>query len=278
VAGGWLDLPGLGQAVTGQPYGRALRMAILLVAALAAVSGCSQGSSVPVGAQPSPTPSVYPLGQPSVEAATSGDDSGRSVAQFVKQSNGTTLPDKKATPGNVYPDVRQADICDLHYVLGVRQPRFNDKVEAFANYGVSIHDRDFFQVDHLIPVSLGGTNAMTNLWPQPYAGSHGAAAKDLVERQLRGLVCSHKLSLKVAQQAIAKNWWTAYDRYMGLPIDPGSAGLEPWSPPPTAAAGGEVSNGAPCTTAGKVGYTDNKHIALTCTAGSDGQLHWAKRY
>jgi hypothetical protein len=256
----------------------AVRSAGFLVVAAAAISGCSHGPSVPAGAQRSPTPSIYPLQPPSVEAVPNADEAGRTVAQFVKQPNGVTLPDQKITTGDAYPDVTKADICELHYVLGVRQPRFNDKVEAFANYGVSIHDREFYQVDPLIPVSLGGTNAMKNLWPQAYAGTRGAGAKDKLERQLRGLVCSDKLSLKAAQKAIASNWWTAYGRYMGLPIDPGSAGLDPWTPPPTEAVVGKVINGAPCDKEGKVGYTDNKHVALTCTAGSDGQLRWSKRY
>ena len=273
-----MALPGIGQAVSTWPFTRsgAARTAGLLVAVAVATTGCSQGPATPVGAQPAAAPSVYPLDPPSVEASLDSVQGGRLVAKAVKEPNGVTLPDPKSTPGAAYADVTATEICDLHYVLGVRQPRFNDKVEAFANYGVSIHDREFFQVDHLIPISLGGSNDLKNLWPQPYAGSRGADAKDRLERQLRGLVCSHKLSLKAAQQAIAKNWWTAYERYMGLAIDPGSAGLDPWTPPSDVV--GEVSNGAPCRTEGKVGYTDNKHVRLTCTASSDGSLRWTKRY
>jgi hypothetical protein len=276
-----LDLPSLGQAVSRQRFAataalRSVGPVVAVVAVVAAIAGCSLGPSVPVGAQPSATPSIHLLAPPSVAAAPDGVEAARTVAQFVKKSNGVTLPDRRATPGAAYPDVTATDICDLHYVLGVRQPRFNDKVAAFANYGVSIHDREFYQVDHLIPISLGGSNAIQNLWPQPYAGSPNADTKDLLERQLRGLVCSHKLSLLAAQKAIVSNWWSAYNRYMGLAIDPGSAGLDPWTPPSQVV--GEVANGAPCAKEGKIGYTDNKHVRLTCTATSDGQLRWTKRY
>jgi len=149
-----------------------------------------------MGAQPPPS-SIYPIypsttqGNVSKAAAPSQSP----AASFARYADGIALPDVKYTPGASFGDVTVADICDLHYTLGVRQPRFNDKVTAFTNYGISIHDRDIYQVDHLIPVSLGGSNDETNLWPQPYDEEAGAEQKDLIERQLRGLVCSNKLSL-----------------------------------------------------------------------------------
>jgi len=234
---------------------------------------------VPVGAQRSPTPSIYPLA-PSQEAASNdrdNDSAARTAAQFVKLEKGVTLPDRSTTPGSVFPDVTKVDICDQRYVRGIKQPRFNDKVAAFANYGISIHDRQFFQVDHLIPLALGGTNAMSNLWPQQYAGSRGAAAKDQLEGQLRGLVCSGTLTLKAAQVAIADNWWAAYGRYMGQPINPGSAGYQPGTASAPVTSKGVLS-GLPCGKKGAVGYTD-KNVKLTCTVRtSDGSLHWAKRH
>jgi hypothetical protein len=245
-----------------------------------ALSGCSEGPALVAGAQPSTGPSVFPIlptdtPQPDI-VGDSPAGSGRTLARPEKLSSGAQLPDRDITPGSFFPDVTEADVCQLHYVKGIRQPRFNAKVEAFANYGVSIHDRDLFQVDSLVPVSLGGNNAIENLWPQPYDERVGAQAKDRLERQLRGLVCSDKLSLREAQKAIATNWWKAYDAYMGLAIDPGSAGPKPWTPPEL--KDGEVANGAPCERLGEVGYTDGKAIRLTCTANSLGQLRWAKRY
>jgi hypothetical protein len=39
--------------------------------------------------------------------------------------------------------------------------------------------------------------------------------KDSLEARLHALVCSGKLDLKTAQQAIATNWLAAYNRYVG---------------------------------------------------------------
>jgi hypothetical protein len=59
------------------------------------------------------------------------------------------------------------------------------------------------EVDHLISLELGGSNALANLWPQPYPD---ATAKDKVENALHWLVCHGRLDLRVAQRGIARNW------------------------------------------------------------------------
>jgi hypothetical protein len=253
------------------------RLAGAVFVACVVLSACGNaGDGTPVGAQPVAQPSVYvlppPTSDPSVETATTAPP----AAAYVRTFDGVVLPDPAVTPGFAFADVTALDTCDLHYSLGVRQPRFNDKVLAFAAYGVSIHDRDIFQVDHLIPISLGGSNDERNLWPQPYDDTAGAEQKDLIERQLRGLVCSDKMTLPDAQAAIAKDWWAAYQDYMGLPVDPGSEGLAPYTRPELVP--GEVANGAPCDEEGAIGYTTDKHIRLTCTATDFGELLWQKRY
>ena len=131
-------------------------------------------------------------------------------------------------------------------------------------------------MDHLIPVSLGGSNEHANLLPQPFDEEAGADQKDLLEQQLRGLVCSNKIPLAEARAAIVGDWWAAYQKYMGLPIDPGTAGPEPWNLPTQTP--GEVVNGGLCSPEGAVGYTSSKHIKLTCSSTSFGELRWQKRY
>jgi hypothetical protein len=62
------------------------------------------------------------------------------------------------------------------------------------------------ELDHLIPLELGGSNDLSNLWveagpiPNP---------KDSVENRLHDEVCSGQMSLRAAQEAIAGNWMTA---------------------------------------------------------------------
>lgn len=248
---------------------------VLLAAWVAALSGCGPAEESQVVGATSAPPRILPL-VPSTTEPAAGQATGRSTAaSFVLTGDGVALPDTSLTPGAVFGDVDAAAICDAHYTQGVRQPHYNAKVDAFANYGVSIHDRELYQVDHLVPIALGGSNAEGNLWPQPYDPRAGAEQKDLLERQLRGLVCSQKLALGDAQQAIKTDWWDAYQRFMGQEIVPGSDGPEP----PTRAAPkpGEVVNGGVCDVAGAAGYTEPKRIKLTCTLTSSGELQWQKR-
>jgi hypothetical protein len=247
---------------------------VAAAAALASLSACQEVEGPPAGAPPSTVPSISIL-RPDTSPATDPSLSDH-FDVFVRTADDVVLPNPERTPGARFDDIGRAEICELHYTQGIRQPRFNDKVSAFAGYGISIRDRDIYQVDHLIPVALGGSNAEENLWPQPYDETSGAYQKDLLERQLRGLVCSDRLTLAEAQHAIATNWWQAYEAYMGLPIDPGTAGPEPPEPPTTVP--GEVVNGGLCPAEGEVGYTQPKQVRLTCTATSWGELRWQKRY
>jgi hypothetical protein len=239
--------------------------ALVTLAALALASGCTTDEAA-VGAQPSPRPSVVPLPIPTVSVAPAEQP----ASAAFRTSGEAVLPDLTLTPGAAFPDVDRAALCDPHYAQGVRQPQFNDKVAAFTAYGISIHSRDQYQVDRLIPVALGGSNAAANLWPQPF-GSRGAAQKDELESKLRLLVCSGALDLATAQRAIATDWSSALDTYLPLPErqapDPGTP-ADPY----------EVKNGAPCPVEGAVGFTANKSIRFTCQRQSDGTLSWGKRY
>ncbi len=80
------------------------------------------------------------------------------------------------------------------------------------------------EVDHLISLELGGSNAIRNLWPEPYAGRWGARTKDVLENRMHDLVPAGQLSLAVAQHQEATDWVGAYRRYVGSPPSGGSGG------------------------------------------------------
>src|SRR4029077_13314579 len=68
---------------------------------------------------------------------------------------------------------------------------------------------------HLIPLSLGGSNSIRNLWPQSYRTSPwNAHVKDVLERRLHNLVCAEKVDLQTAQHEIATDWIKAYQKYV----------------------------------------------------------------
>ena|SRR3984893_13624902 len=80
---------------------------------------------------------------------------------------------------------------------------------------VTSHGPGDYEIDHLIPLELGGSNLIKNLWPESHRTSPwNAQVKDRLEGKLHELVCSGQLDLKTAQQAIASNWIEAYKTYV----------------------------------------------------------------
>jgi hypothetical protein len=63
-------------------------------------------------------------------------------------------------------------------------------------------------------LELGGSNELRNLWPQRFNIAWNAARKDRLERRLHAMVCSGQMSLRTAQEAIARDWVAAYLRYV----------------------------------------------------------------
>jgi hypothetical protein len=73
------------------------------------------------------------------------------------------------------------------------------------------------EVDHLIPLELGGSNDIKNLWPEPDEPRPGDAEKNQLENELHRLVCAGKLLLAEAQRCITANWVACWEKY-DLPL------------------------------------------------------------
>jgi hypothetical protein len=121
------------------------------------------------------------------------------------------LPDRSCTPGAIDPAVTQANIgstiCRSGYTTKVRPPE--SQTEKFkwevAEPAYGQHDVPG-ELDHEIPLELGGANDARNLWVQ--AGPL-PNPKDAVEDALNRAVCDGTVKLRAAQAAIAKNWLKA---------------------------------------------------------------------
>jgi hypothetical protein len=132
--------------------------------------------------------------------------------------DGGRLPDPGCTPGAVDPAVTQANIastiCVAGYTESVRPPEAQTEEfkfrHAYPAYGIADGVRS--ELDHLVPLELGGANDAANLWPE---AGQVPNPKDDVERALNRAVCDGRISLADAQRAIASNWETAESR-LGL--------------------------------------------------------------
>lgn len=137
------------------------------------------------------------------------------------------LPDRHCTPGAIDPRVSQSTlqttICRQGgYTSTVRPPEAvteRAKRQLMQSYGFN-GPLGEYELDHLIPLEVGGASDLHNLWPEQNIGkpseydprAEGANAKDGVEGRLHEAVCSGQVPLAAAQEAIATDWTMALTR------------------------------------------------------------------
>ncbi|MGW1171927.1 hypothetical protein [Streptomyces sp. NPDC002550] len=205
------------------------------------VAGCSSGSHSGAdtagkgGASAAgPSGSAVPAGTAKIPVGA-GPQTTYTVQQqppagscHYRYEKGEPLEDPKCTPGAISPAVTQANlkstICAKGgYTKGVRPPASvtgKEKKLNAASYGYkgSLGDAEY---DHLLSLQLGGDpNDARNLWVEPADPGHKPGGginnkKDPVETKLHTAVCSGKVTLQAAQQAIVSDWTTALSR-LGL--------------------------------------------------------------
>src|ERR1700674_1383784 len=92
-------------------------------------------------------------------------------------------PDSVKTPGATMA-VTVQDICTPGYTKKVRSVPIAVKREVFESYGITTHSPGEYEVDHLIPLEVGGSNSIRNLWPQSFLTSPwNAHVKDKLENK-----------------------------------------------------------------------------------------------
>ena len=124
-------------------------------------------------------------------------------------------PDPQMTPGDVLP-VTQAQVCQPEYGHDIGPIPQERGQQVLLAYGLLNTEPGAYKIDHLIPLALGGSNAITNLWPlSRNAEPWNAYVKDVFERKLRVMVCQGNLPLAEVQAALAKDWIAAYWRWIG---------------------------------------------------------------
>jgi len=189
----------------------------------ASTPGASSTGLAGPGPSPSSADGLRAVHSPSKVATDLQLQAGQCHVHVIDGQSGLVLPDPACTPGAIDPAVTQQNlastICRSGYTATIRPPASNTgafKHESLLQYGMA-YSRTA-EYDHLVSLELGGTNSVSNLWPEPNrAGAKGVNnPKDLVENHLNQAVCTGKVTLAAAQQAIAHDWTTA-EQALGLP-------------------------------------------------------------
>lgn len=229
---------------------------VALAAGALFLAGCAAGSSAVQagGGAPSAVASAGPgTSAPAVASATpvaSKPTRGpTAVAPRVTRAPGVPasvpMPNRELTPGAIQSSDTAA-ICTPGWASAHRDVSAATEDYVAGEYGLSSHYG--YEIDHLIPLELGGANSVSNLWPEPYNSPYGATQKDGLEDYLHEQVCYHGMSVSTAQREIAANWYTAWvGAGRPLPSDFGySDGPGSGSSPTVAPSTGQAS-GAWCS-------------------------------
>lgn len=123
-------------------------------------------------------------------------------AQETRSDPGAPL--RRLTPGTT-DSRRRAVVCVPGYATAIRSVSASRKDSVYRRYHLSKAERGGYVIDHLIPLAIGGSNRISNLFPQDTAS---AREKDRLEKWARYAVCLHGWSLRTLQRAIAVNWRT----------------------------------------------------------------------
>ena len=121
------------------------------------------------------------------------------------------FPDKACTPGDVLPNITKDDICRPDYSKGISIIQESESNAVFAEYGIGNYTSGRYEVDHFVSLELGGSNDISNLWPELVDPKPGFHEKDKVEDYLRNQVCSGAMTLEEAQIKIVNNWLDIYN-------------------------------------------------------------------
>lgn len=119
---------------------------------------------------------------------------------------GGLLPDPACTPGARNPVLSRALLCSADFRTGTyRHVTRATRRRVLASYGVSWADRSRYEVDHLIPLEVGGSNRVSNLWPEAYPVARWKDAR--AEGPVAGELCRGELSLEQAQRIFTSGAW-----------------------------------------------------------------------
>lgn len=136
-----------------------------------------------------------------------------SSAPAMRDTGAAAMPDPNLTPGDVL-TTSANEICVSGYARRTRNVTMQTKDGVYAEYHIATHTPGEYEIDHLVPLGIGGSNDIKNLWPQPTEPRPGRIEKDALEDELHRRICDHSLDVRTAQHEMATDWPAAYREYL----------------------------------------------------------------
>ncbi len=122
-------------------------------------------------------------------------------------------PNRQLTPGATR-FVSAHELCATEYSDDAGDVSAEVKERVLKEYGLAGRLPTNYELDYLISPQLGGTEDVSNLWPEPAtATTWDVKTKDALENRLHQMVCRGNISLTTAQKDLATDWVSAYKKY-----------------------------------------------------------------
>jgi hypothetical protein len=131
-----------------------------------------------------------------------------------------SLPDRRCSPGAYYSGLSSSTLCSVSFsTSSIRNVSEGERHAVEAEYGLAARSYGrALEVDHIVPLELGGSNDAANLFPEQAKPADGAGyhLKDKLENAVHRLVCQGTLPLRRAQREMAGNWEQLYKKVFGV--------------------------------------------------------------
>jgi hypothetical protein len=193
---------------------------------------------------------------------------------------GAASPNPAFTPGATDPAVTQANIsttiCRRGYTKAIRNVSRDTERKVFTEYGIPRSGQRSYVIDHLVPLEVGGSNEIKNLWPQP---KNESKSKDKLESQMHTRVCKGTISVPAAQGTFLALATPAPAPTTTVPTTVPPTVPTTTSPPPPATQAPVVPSaqvvhpGAFCAPVGATGVSA-AGTPMVCGPASDGRNRW----
>jgi hypothetical protein len=99
-----------------------------------------------------------------------------------------------------------------------------------------------YEVDHFIPLEIGGSNDIQNLWLEPAIPTPGFHQKDQFENFEHGQVCSGTISVAEAQSRMVSDWYLYWQEEVEGTTPTTSAPVQSAPPLPHATTSADASS------------------------------------